>query len=59
MADIENVGVWYNVLGAALQIPGAKVNRAEFLVKEFGRYCNAGTIGVQSSNTAIQKSLAF
>ncbi|MDR2518580.1 MAG: hypothetical protein LBD13_04110 [Spirochaetaceae bacterium] len=45
MADTtEVVGVWYNVLGAALQIPGARVNRAEFLVKEFGKYCNPATI---------------
>ncbi|MDR2494693.1 MAG: hypothetical protein LBD24_05655 [Spirochaetaceae bacterium] len=45
MADTtEMVGVWYNVLGAALQIPGARVNRAEFLVKEFGKYCNQATI---------------
>jgi hypothetical protein len=54
MSDgIENVGVWYNVLGAALQIPGAKVNRAEFLVKEFSKYCNAETISkIISEGTA-------
>jgi hypothetical protein len=38
------VGVWYAVLGAALAIPGAKVNRREFLIKEFGKYCNQGTL---------------
>ncbi|MDR0784644.1 MAG: hypothetical protein LBE74_02000 [Treponema sp.] len=39
-----DVGVYYNVLGAALQIHGAKVNRQEFLAKEFGKYCNPETI---------------
>jgi hypothetical protein len=44
MADTAGVGVWYNVLGAALLIPGAKVDRKEFLVKEFEKYCNPETI---------------
>ena len=45
MADnTEAVGVWYNVLGAAMQIPGARVNRGEFLVKEYGKYCDKTTI---------------
>ena len=36
MADnTEEVGVWYNILGAALQIPGAKVDRKEFLVFDY------------------------
>jgi hypothetical protein len=42
--NTEDIGVWYNILGAALQIPGAKVNRREFLSKEFGKYCNPKTI---------------
>lgn len=45
MADnTGDVGVWYKVLGAALMIPGAKVDRKEFLSKEFGKYCNAATL---------------
>lgn len=45
MADnTGEVGVWYNVLGAALLIPGAKVDRKEFLIKEFGKYCNDATV---------------
>jgi hypothetical protein len=45
MADTTaDVGIWYNVLGAALLIPGAKVDRQEFLVKEFEKYCNSETI---------------
>jgi hypothetical protein len=45
MADnIGDVGVWYNVLGAALLIPGAKVDRKEFLTKEFRKYCNPETV---------------
>ena len=40
----EDVGIWYNVLGAALLIPGAKVNRQEFLVKEFEKYCSQEAI---------------
>lgn len=43
--DIGNVGIWYNVLGAALLIPGAKVDRKEFLAQEFGKYCNTETVG--------------
>jgi hypothetical protein len=39
-----DVGVWYNVLGAALQIPGAKVDRTDFLKKELGKYCNNETV---------------
>jgi hypothetical protein len=42
--DIENVGVWYNVLGAALMVPGAQVDRKEFLAHEFGKYCNPETV---------------
>lgn len=42
--DLGNVGVWYNVLGAALLIPGAKVDRKDFLMQEFKKYCNPETI---------------
>ncbi|MDR2193537.1 MAG: hypothetical protein LBP19_03595 [Treponema sp.] len=42
--ETVDVGVWYTVLGAALQIPGAKVDRKEFLAKEYGKYCNPNTI---------------
>jgi hypothetical protein len=45
MADnTGNAGIWYNVLGAALAVPGAKVNRKEFLTKEFGKYCTGTTV---------------
>jgi hypothetical protein len=40
----SDAGAWYNVLGAAMQIPGAKVDRKEFLAKEFEKYCNRETI---------------
>jgi hypothetical protein len=42
--NVGNVGVWYNVLGAALLIPGAKVDRKEFLTQEFGKYCDSETV---------------
>ncbi|MDR2149292.1 MAG: hypothetical protein LBO67_00405 [Spirochaetaceae bacterium] len=42
--EIVDRGVWYAVLGAALQIPGAKVERRDFLAKEYGKYCNPRTV---------------
>ena len=40
MADEEkeSSGVWYGILDAALKIPGARVNRDNFLEKEFAQY---------------------
>jgi uncharacterized membrane protein len=40
MADEEkeSSGVWYGILDAALKIPGARVDRVNFLEKEFARY---------------------
>ncbi|MDR2392782.1 MAG: hypothetical protein LBD93_01280 [Treponema sp.] len=40
MADEEkeSSGVWYGILDAALKIPGARVDRVNFLEKEFAKY---------------------
>ncbi|MDR2418197.1 MAG: hypothetical protein LBD79_04000 [Treponema sp.] len=40
MADEEkeSSGVWYGILDAALKIPGARVDRTNFLSKEFAKY---------------------
>ncbi|MDR3115059.1 MAG: hypothetical protein LBU25_06005 [Treponema sp.] len=40
MADEEkeSSGVWYGILDAALKIPGARVDRTNFLEKEFAKY---------------------
>ena len=37
-SDEKTVSVWNNVLSAALNIPGAKVNRVEFLQKELSKF---------------------
>jgi hypothetical protein len=50
--DIE--GVWYSVLGAALMIPGAKVDRNEFLAKEFGKYYGPDTVAKIIKNGNVQ-----
>ena len=42
--SIENSEIWNKVLDTALQIPGAKIDRNEFLKKEFEKYCNSDTI---------------
>jgi uncharacterized membrane protein len=34
----ESSGVWYGILDAALKIPGARVDRTNFLEKEFTQY---------------------
>ncbi|MDR2537173.1 MAG: hypothetical protein LBC46_02595 [Treponema sp.] len=34
----ETSGVWYGILDAALKIPGARVDRVNFLQKEFTKY---------------------
>jgi uncharacterized membrane protein len=34
----KGVSTWYNVLGIAMKIPGAKVDRNDFLQKQFGKY---------------------
>ncbi|MDR1030361.1 MAG: hypothetical protein LBL76_05765 [Treponema sp.] len=34
----ESSGVWYGILDAALKIPGARVDRTNFLEKEFSQY---------------------
>jgi hypothetical protein len=40
MADEEkeSSGVWYGILDAALKLPGARVERTNFLEKEFAKY---------------------
>ena len=35
---------WFNILDAALKIPGAKIDREVFLQKTFEKYCNQETI---------------
>jgi hypothetical protein len=52
-----DVGVWYNVLGAALAIPGAKIDRKEFLAKEFGKYCGADTEEKLVANGTVQAGI--
>lgn len=60
MADTTgDVGVWYTVLGAALQIPGAKVDRKEFLTKEFSKYCDPQTIEKIVKNGTVQAGVEF
>jgi uncharacterized membrane protein len=40
----KDVSTWYNILGAAMKLPGAKVNRNDFLKKQFSKYYNKETI---------------
>ena len=58
MKDKEfDVGIWYNVLGAALQIPGAKVDRTDFLNKELGKYCNSETVEKAISRGTVKAGI--
>jgi hypothetical protein len=36
--------VWFNVLDAALKLPGSKIDREIFLQKQYEQYCDAGTV---------------
>lgn len=38
VSDEKALSIWNGVLNAALKIPGAKVNRSDFLSKEFSKY---------------------
>ncbi|GHV89122.1 hypothetical protein AGMMS50267_14820 [Spirochaetia bacterium] len=57
----KEVTAWFNVLNAAMKIPGAKVNRTHFLEKEFGRFYensdlqNIIQIGTQRAGVDIKR----
>jgi uncharacterized membrane protein len=60
----KNTQAWYNVMGIALRIPGAKVNRSEFINNQFNKYCsqeelndilNDGTIRAGIDITLLDK----
>jgi hypothetical protein len=36
--------VWFNILDAALKLPGSKIDREIFLRKQYEQYCDAGTV---------------
>ena len=36
--------VWFNILDAAKNIPGAKIDRETFLQKEYAKYCDQATV---------------
>jgi hypothetical protein len=55
--EVADVGVWYNILGAALKIPGAKVDRTDFLNKELGKYCNDETVEKAISRGTVQAGI--
>ena len=40
----KSISVWNKVLTAALKVPGAKVNREEYLKKEFSKYYDESTV---------------
>ena len=42
--DAKAITVWNNVLKGALKIPGARVNRKNFLKKELSKYCNDSVV---------------
>ena len=37
--ESKEISAWFNVLNAAMKIPGAKVDRTKFLQKELKKYC--------------------
>ncbi|GHU79103.1 hypothetical protein FACS189462_4560 [Spirochaetia bacterium] len=43
-AKNKNAEIWYNILDAALLIPGSKIDREVFLQKEYGNYCRQETL---------------
>lgn len=40
VTEVKAISTWNNVLKCALRIPGARVNRNDYLRKELSKYCN-------------------
>jgi hypothetical protein len=51
--DTGEAGAWYSILGAALKIPGARVNRKDFLSEEFKKYCDAAVLNKVLSERTV------
>ncbi|MDR1899373.1 MAG: hypothetical protein LBQ55_05135 [Treponema sp.] len=54
-------GLWFNILDAALKIPGSKIDREVFLQNEYGKYCDQKTVDkilrVGSVNANVELTL--
>jgi hypothetical protein len=52
----RSVAVWNNILKASLNLPGARINRADFLEKHLSKYCEKDKVTLAIENTpAIAK----
>lgn len=50
MSDVKAISVWNNVLKAALKLPGARVNRNDFLKKELSKHYDESVVNEVLNN---------
>jgi hypothetical protein len=56
---MENGDIWYKLLEAALQIPGAKIDRKEFLKKAFDEYYSNDMLEEMISENTVSAGISL
>jgi hypothetical protein len=56
---MENYDIWYKILDTALQLPGAKVDRSDFLKKVYSEYLNNDILNKMITENSIATSVGM